>query len=604
VNRLLPSSRSLDWGPRRYCLDLPGWSGLTVAACLLFALLLVGAPTTGHADPPINDSCADAIELSDGSFEFTTIEAVTDGPDASACVTFGSQQTWNDIWYRYTAPIDGVLVISTCGTVDYDSRIVLYTGDCGDLVEHACNDDGSGCAGYSSYLLTHCTKGVEYLVRVGGYSESSFGTGTFGVKSVEPCVTSCIEGSQQELETCSEDFNGGCATGNGQSETESLSSGVPICGTWYVEGQTRDTDYYIIDVPEPGGFIMADLYSNDRVIGYVFLAENSCPTNVLMYSYGGCPTPLDSNWLEPGSYRIIIAPSFESEIDCNDSHGTNQYVLSVEVSDGGITAPDNDLCDSPEVISNGVWPFSTLLSNTDGPTKSPEECGAFSSNIGSDIWFRYASSCEGDVTVSLCDGVNFDTRLEIWEGGCDGVLLACNDDDPECQNYSSLVTFPGRCGVDYLIRLGGYDGAAGTGEMSVICVGTCDCNGNQIADQDEIDQGLVADCDLNGIPDECALAGSDPGTDCNQNGLLDVCEIASGSEIDSDEDGILDVCQCEIHPAACCIADLDGDGIVGGSDLSMVLGGWGTSDPQADLDGNGMVQGADLAIVLGAWGDC
>ena len=93
-------------------------------------------------------------------------------------------------------------------------------------------------------------------------------------------------------------------------------------------------------------------------------------------------------------------------------------------------------------------------------------------------------------------------------------------------------------------------------------------------------------------------------TDCNENGLLDICEIASGSEIDSDLDGILDVCQCDIHPAACCIADLDGDGVVGGSDLSMVLGGWGTSDPQADLDGNGIVQGADLAIVLGAWGGC
>lgn len=573
--------------------------------CLVL-LMVMGLSGTVHADPPVNDGCADAIELTDGSFEFTTIEADTDGPDSSACVTFGSQQTWNDIWYRYTAPIDGVLVITTCSSVDYDSRIVVYTGDCDDLVEHACNDDGAGCAGYSSYLLTHCTKGIEYLIRIGGYSESSFGTGSFGLKASEPCSTTCIEGSQDEVETCSEDFNGGCSSsgGGGEPETEPLVSGVTVCGSWYVEGTTRDTDYYLIDVPEPGGLIMADLYSNDRVNGYVFLAMDSCPTNVLMYSYGGCPTPLNSNWLDPGTYRIIIAPGFETQIACDDPEGANQYILTVNVTDGGITAPDNDRCESPQVVGNGVWPFSTLLSDTDGPPESPSDCGPFSANIGSDIWFQYASSCEGDVTVSLCDAVDFDTRLEVWEGGCDGVLIACNDDGDECQNYSSLVSFTGRCGVDYLIRVAGYDGAAGTGEMTISCVGTCDCNDNQIFDQDELDQGLVADCDLNGIPDECDLMDPAPEVDCNQNGLLDVCEIASGSEIDSDEDGILDVCQCEIHPAACCIADLDGDGFVGGSDLSMVLGGWGTSDPMADLDGNGLVQGADLAIVLGAWGDC
>lgn len=55
-------------------------------------------------------------------------------------------------------------------------------------------------------------------------------------------------------------------------------------------------------------------------------------------------------------------------------------------------------------------------------------------------------------------------------------------------------------------------------------------------------------------------------------------------------------------PPAC--PDLDGDCIVGGADLSVLLGAWGTSDPDADVDGDGTVGGADLSIVLGAWGDC
>ncbi len=46
--------------------------------------------------------------------------------------------------------------------------------------------------------------------------------------------------------------------------------------------------------------------------------------------------------------------------------------------------------------------------------------------------------------------------------------------------------------------------------------------------------------------------------------------------------------------------DLDGDGVVSGADLALLLGNFGGSG-LGDLDGNGEVDGADLAILLGAW---
>lgn len=48
-------------------------------------------------------------------------------------------------------------------------------------------------------------------------------------------------------------------------------------------------------------------------------------------------------------------------------------------------------------------------------------------------------------------------------------------------------------------------------------------------------------------------------------------------------------------------ADLDGDGVVGGTDLAALLSGWGGSGA-ADLDGSGTVDAADLAVLLAAWG--
>lgn len=49
-------------------------------------------------------------------------------------------------------------------------------------------------------------------------------------------------------------------------------------------------------------------------------------------------------------------------------------------------------------------------------------------------------------------------------------------------------------------------------------------------------------------------------------------------------------------------ADLNNDGIVDGSDLTIVLAGWGSSDPVADANDDGIVDGTDLTMVLAAFG--
>jgi hypothetical protein len=51
-----------------------------------------------------------------------------------------------------------------------------------------------------------------------------------------------------------------------------------------------------------------------------------------------------------------------------------------------------------------------------------------------------------------------------------------------------------------------------------------------------------------------------------------------------------------------CPADLNGDLIVGGLDLTILLGAWGTGG--ADINGDGNTGGTDLTIMLGAWGNC
>ena len=59
------------------------------------------------------------------------------------------------------------------------------------------------------------------------------------------------------------------------------------------------------------------------------------------------------------------------------------------------------------------------------------------------------------------------------------------------------------------------------------------------------------------------------------------------------------------QPAASVPGDLDGNGVVDGADLGILLGAWGAcpnaSPCVADLDGSGVVDGADLGLLLSHW---
>lgn len=53
-----------------------------------------------------------------------------------------------------------------------------------------------------------------------------------------------------------------------------------------------------------------------------------------------------------------------------------------------------------------------------------------------------------------------------------------------------------------------------------------------------------------------------------------------------------------------CPADLSGNSVVDGPDLSLLLGYWGAGSLLGDINGDGAVNGGDLSALLGSWGPC
>ena len=63
----------------------------------------------------------------------------------------------------------------------------------------------------------------------------------------------------------------------------------------------------------------------------------------------------------------------------------------------------------------------------------------------------------------------------------------------------------------------------------------------------------------------------------------------------------------EVPASVCdCLADLNGDGVVSGGDLGLLLNAWGPTAPSGagDVNHDGLVDGADLALMLNSWGFC
>lgn len=138
------------------------------------------------APPPPNDTCATAQVVAEGSTQFTTLGADSEGPGVPANCNEGSDLTQHDVWFRYTPTKDALVSVSTCGAaLSFDSALAVYKAGpqgCGALTLLGCDDNASGVCipQFASKVQVGVDCGVTYYIRVGG----GYGTGTLAITFV------------------------------------------------------------------------------------------------------------------------------------------------------------------------------------------------------------------------------------------------------------------------------------------------------------------------------------------------------------------------------------------------------------------------------------
>ena len=153
-----------------------------------------------------------------------------------------------------------------------------------------------------------------------------------------------------------------------------------------------------------------------------------------------------------------------SSIQMTVTSGTTYYVqvggYGTATGTGDLTIQQvlNDDCASATAINEVTdLAFDTGSATASGTTPS---CGGSTAPV--DLWYAYTPTTSGNAVIDLC-GSGFDTRLAVYDA-CGGAELACNDD--ACGLQSSL-TVTVTSGTTYYIQVGGYNGATGSGDLSI-----------------------------------------------------------------------------------------------------------------------------------------
>ena len=118
--------------------------------------------------------CDNAIALQAGTTPFSTTAGAGD-VDPGDC---GSIYDVN--WYAFTASVTGTHALSTCNAANFDTKIAVFGScDVGSII--ACNDDATGCSGYTSAVDFEGVAGETYVIALGGYSSGNTGSGSLSL---------------------------------------------------------------------------------------------------------------------------------------------------------------------------------------------------------------------------------------------------------------------------------------------------------------------------------------------------------------------------------------------------------------------------------------
>ena len=414
---------------------------------LLSLVALVMWGITGQAQPP-NDLCAGAFPISSGQ----TVSGTTTGATNSAPVgTCGTTISAGGVWY-FIVGNGGPLTASTCNQASYDTKISIFSGNCGALVCEGGNDDAGGCSGFTSEVTVNTNPGTLYYVLVHGFGSA---TGNFDLTTTlgNPPSGNDVCGGALPIapgQTASGTTVGTTFDNVGFCGTSNTSAGV-----WYTT--VGNGDLYTVET-----------CTGTSYDSKITVFEGNCGNLACVDGNDDdCGLQSRVSWATtPGTQYFILVHGFGSSTGAFDltlsstappqndepcgatalAFGANNYAHQALTAAAGEPSP-------------GAGTGTSSCNSTDG------WC-SFETTVQNSAWFTFTAPAGGSVTL-VADG--FDSQIAIWEASdCNDFntfsLVGANDDSGDDFISSANIFSAGiqlNCltpGNTYYVQVDGFGG--------------------------------------------------------------------------------------------------------------------------------------------------
>ncbi|HUU83549.1 MAG TPA: hypothetical protein VM243_08600 [Phycisphaerae bacterium] len=505
------------------CCTSIGCESLTSADCAAAAgdFLGNGVPCYLDTCPPVNETCATALPVTDGAPAAegdTTLASYDDDTEASC-----EEWTDKDLWYAYTATCTGAVAVDTEGSGLWDTILSVWD-ECGGE-EIACATDGP--SGSLAALEFDAIAGETHYIRFASYWGAN-GTFQINISCTEAPQGACCFG-----DTCTIDYRLTCEAADGAYGGDDTSCPGADCNGSGVEDICDILNDYSGDCNENHVPDECDIYQGTSLDrdgnGVPDECDPDCNENGII---DGCDVSCDGD-----------CPDFEDcgqSDDCQDDGIPDECQLEIEGCDGvRVDQGDGDLVDGVRPdwgwANYGIADDFTLEQDETGSCFRFDIYDFVDSGNLPVMQVRIYENYDGlmnlepfwqatpvfEQTYSLEDGT-----LEIFDTGqnlayYDLLRFVASGTDWSLSegDYAMHLTFPETGGAGFWATAGSDDSDCSVywGDWWGWPSETCDGG----ADLSRLSFALLGsannDCNENGVPDECDL-------DCNDNGIPDDCE--------------------------------------------------------------------------------